>query len=58
MRKTLLILISTTLHLAGQGNTLDINSSKSCQYYSAANTDGILDFQVNTDGTVVVTLGS
>ena len=54
MRKTLLILISATLFLAGQVTALDMNSSKALQYYDAANTDGNLDFQVNTDGTVDV----
>jgi len=52
MRKTLLILISATLFLAGQATAIDLNSSKALQYYGAATTDGNLDFQVNTDGTV------
>ena len=54
MRKTLLILIPVTLLLAGQVTAIDLNSSRALQYYGAANTDGNLDFQVNTDGTVDV----
>jgi len=54
MRKTLLILISVTLLLAGQVTAIDLNSSRALQYYGAANTDGNLDFEVGTDGTVDV----
>ena len=54
MRKTLLILISATLLLVGQATAIDLNSSRALQYYGAATTDGNLDFQVSTDGTVDV----
>ena len=54
MRKTLLILISVILLLAGQVTAIDLNSSRALQYYGAATTDGNLDFQVSTDGTVDV----